>query len=109
MLPLRDPRTLIWEAAHHADVDPDRVSFVAALRIARRSISAARDFPPQTTDHGWCHAIVLLCQRLNPARRHRANPRVIKRKYLKWHVKRYRHQQWPRPTQPPQATIHPPN
>ena len=36
-------RTLIWEAAHHADVDPDRVSFVAALRIARRSISAARD------------------------------------------------------------------
>ena len=42
-------RTLIWEAAHHADVDPDRVSFVAALRIARRSISAARDFSP--SDH----------------------------------------------------------
>jgi Transposase DDE domain/Insertion element 4 transposase N-terminal len=39
-------RTLMWEAAHHADVDPDRVSFVAALRIARRSISAARDFSP---------------------------------------------------------------
>lgn len=39
-------RTLMWEAADHADVDPDRVSFVAALRIARRSISAARDFPP---------------------------------------------------------------
>lgn len=39
-------RTLMWEAAHHAGVDPDRVSFVAALRIARRSIAAARDFPP---------------------------------------------------------------
>jgi len=39
-------RTLMWEAADHARVDPDRVSFVAALRIARRSISAARDFPP---------------------------------------------------------------
>lgn len=39
-------RTLMWEAAHHAKVDPDRVSFVAALRIARRSISAARDFSP---------------------------------------------------------------
>ncbi len=37
-------RTLMWEAADHAKVDPDRVSFVAALRIARRSISAARDF-----------------------------------------------------------------
>jgi hypothetical protein len=42
-------RTLMWEAADHAGVDPDRVSFVAALRIARRSISAARDFPP--SDH----------------------------------------------------------
>ena len=39
-------RTLMFEAAHHARVDPDRVSFVAALRIARRSISAARDFSP---------------------------------------------------------------
>jgi hypothetical protein len=39
-------RTLMWEAADHAQVDPDRVSFVAAVRIARRSISAARDFSP---------------------------------------------------------------
>ena len=39
-------RTLMWEAADHAEVDPDRVSFVAALRIARRSIAAARDFSP---------------------------------------------------------------
>jgi hypothetical protein len=39
-------RTLMWEAADHAQVDPDRVSFVAALRIARRSITAARDFSP---------------------------------------------------------------
>jgi hypothetical protein len=39
-------RTLMWEAAGHAHVDPDRVSFVAALRIARRSVPAARDFPP---------------------------------------------------------------
>ncbi len=42
-------RTLMWEAADHARVDPDRVSFVTALRIARRSISAARDFSP--SDH----------------------------------------------------------
>jgi hypothetical protein len=39
-------RALMWEAADHAGVDPDRVSFVAALRIARRSISVARDFSP---------------------------------------------------------------
>jgi hypothetical protein len=39
-------RTLMWEAADQAQVDPDRVSFVTALRIARRSISVARDFSP---------------------------------------------------------------
>jgi hypothetical protein len=39
-------RTLMWEAADHAKVDPDRVRFIAALRIARRSIAAARDFSP---------------------------------------------------------------
>jgi hypothetical protein len=39
-------RTLMWEAANNAGVDPDRVSFVTALRIARRSITVARDFSP---------------------------------------------------------------
>lgn len=39
-------RTLMFEAAHDAEVDPDRVSFTAALRITRRSLSQARDFPP---------------------------------------------------------------
>ena len=39
-------RTLMWEAADDVGVDPDRVSFVAALRIARRSIALARDFSP---------------------------------------------------------------
>jgi hypothetical protein len=39
-------RTLMWEAADNARVDPDRVSFVTALRIARRSITVARDFSP---------------------------------------------------------------
>ena len=39
-------RTLMWEAAAHAGTDPDRVSFVAALRITRRSIAHEGDFPP---------------------------------------------------------------
>jgi hypothetical protein len=39
-------RTLMFAAAHAADVDPDRVSFVAALRVTRRSLSQARGFPP---------------------------------------------------------------
>ena len=39
-------RTLMFAAAHAADIDPDRVSFVAALRITRRSLSQARGFSP---------------------------------------------------------------
>jgi len=39
-------RSLMFDAAEHAGHDPDRVSFVAALRIARRSIAQQGAFPP---------------------------------------------------------------
>lgn len=42
-------RTLMFDAAEHAGHDPDRVSFVAALRITRRSIAQQGAFPPSRT------------------------------------------------------------
>ena len=39
-------RSLMNEAAMHSGHDPDRVSFVAALRITRQSIAHQGDFPP---------------------------------------------------------------
>jgi hypothetical protein len=39
-------RCLMHHAALHAGHDPDRVSFVAALRITRQSIARQGDFPP---------------------------------------------------------------
>ena len=39
-------RVLMFDAATTADRDPDRVSFVAALRISRRSIAQTGAFPP---------------------------------------------------------------
>jgi hypothetical protein len=39
-------RSLMAHAAEHAGHDPDRMSFVAALRIARATIAHAGDFPP---------------------------------------------------------------
>lgn len=39
-------RVLMADAAEHAGHDPDRVSFVAALRITRRSIAQQGAFPP---------------------------------------------------------------
>ncbi len=39
-------RALMFDTATHAGRDPDRVSFVAALRISRRSIAQVGAFPP---------------------------------------------------------------
>ena len=39
-------RSLMFDAADHAARDPDQVSFVAALRISRRSIAGQGAFPP---------------------------------------------------------------
>ena len=64
-------------------------------------------FPPQTTDSRWFQAVARLAHRLNPARRLRTNPRVIKRKYVKWHVKRAYHALWPQPDGPPIITTLP--
>jgi hypothetical protein len=39
-------RALMSDTAEHAGHDPDRVSFVAALRVARRSVAHQGAFPP---------------------------------------------------------------
>ena len=39
-------RSLMTDAARHAGHDPDRVSFIAALRITRRTVAHPGDFPP---------------------------------------------------------------
>ena len=65
-------------------------------------------FPPDDTDateHVWLTALRRLANRINPARRLRAAPRVIKRKMPKWHVKRAHHAAWPHPQCPPTYII----
>jgi Insertion element 4 transposase N-terminal/Transposase DDE domain len=39
-------RALMTEAAHDADIDPDRLSFIRSLRVIRREADASADFPP---------------------------------------------------------------
>ena len=53
----------------------------------------------------WSHAIRSLIKRLNPARRQRSNPRVIKRKVSKWLAKRDHHKHWPQPEHIPQIHV----
>ena len=39
-------RALMVEAAHDADIDPDRLSFMRSLRVIRREADGSADFPP---------------------------------------------------------------
>ena len=39
-------RTLMTEAAHDADIDPDRLSFIRSLRVIRREAEGSTDFSP---------------------------------------------------------------
>jgi hypothetical protein len=39
-------RALMVEAAHHGDIDPDRLSFTDSLRVIRREADGSADFPP---------------------------------------------------------------
>lgn len=91
------------QTAIHCGHDPDRISFVAALRITRQPLAHPGAFPPHQPDQrdrdspGWLDFLRRLLRRLNPARRRRAAPRVVKQKYTKWHVKRAAHATWPQP------------
>jgi hypothetical protein len=40
-------RELMWQAAQHADEDPDRISFIRTLNLVRRQVSAQAAFSPR--------------------------------------------------------------
>ena len=60
-------RTLMFEAAHHADVDPDRVARRRRAHHSSLPLTGARFSPLRTTDARLARTpSVLLCRRLNP-------------------------------------------
>jgi len=42
-------RQLMWQAAHQAGTDPDRISFTRTLNVVRRQVTAQAAFSPRTT------------------------------------------------------------
>ena len=70
---------LICQAATEADIDPDRVKFTRTVRMVRRAVGSA--FPPdqQGVLRAAIKAGVAARRNLNPPRRHRTYPRVVKR------------------------------
>jgi len=92
-------RALIHAAADDHDLDPDRVSFTKALHAARRSVRTGLDGAVNLS-LALHRATSELLHGLLPARRLRANARVVRRKMSNYNVKRAAHRNWPSPTRP---------
>jgi hypothetical protein len=90
-------RRVIHDAAVTASADPDRVSFVNALRVLQARLPEAGACGPAD----WYRDLVreVRRQRLR-ARRNRWYPRVVKRKMSNWNKKRPEHRAPPQPTKP---------
>ena len=93
-------RALMHQAALHQQLDPDRLSFVHALEVVRDAIAefqmTARHLLVELLQRLWRD----LVRYLLPKRRNRTNPRVVKRKMSKFHLKRPEHARSPQPTIP---------
>ncbi len=93
-------RFLMHEAALAKGVDPDRISFVRALRVLQDAIPDFQIAAPELWPGLYRRLLRDIAAELLPARRHRSNPRVVKRKMSKFKLKRPEHRRWPRPTRP---------
>ena len=73
-------RTLIHEAANEAEVDPDRISFVGALRIIQEAIPEFQMVEKEQKEQLYKRLLRDIGEQRLPERRARSNPRVVKRK-----------------------------
>lgn len=98
-------RALIHTAARHGGIDPDRVSFTRALHATRRSVRTGLTGTVNLAT-STRRAITEVLHQLLPARKLRANARVVRRKMSKFKVKRAQHRAWSNPTLPISAAVH---
>jgi Insertion element 4 transposase N-terminal/Transposase DDE domain len=88
-------RSLMFEAAATADLDPDRLSFTGCFHILKCRMPECQAKTPKELER-WYEGLLWEMQgeRTEP-RRNRINPRVIKRKMSKWKKKRPEHRHLP--------------
>ena len=76
------------EAACAAGIDPDRISFVHAIRVIQDAIPEAQMIALAQLPHLYQRLLTDLRARLLPARRLRIYPRLVKQKMSKFLRKR---------------------
>lgn len=84
-------RAFMAEAAHRAGVEPDRLSFVGCLRVLRNRMPEYPAVVGRDRSRWYTALLAELAGELNPPRRNRVNPRVVKVKMSKFKKKRAGH------------------
>ncbi|HEY2156751.1 MAG TPA: IS4 family transposase [Isosphaeraceae bacterium] len=90
-------RALMQEAAGRRGLDPERLSFTAAVKVLRCRLP---ECPGSRRGRGrWYEALLAdVGEEVLPKRRDRINPRVIRRKMSHWLKKRPEHRNYPQPS-----------
>ena len=93
-------RSVMHEAAVQHGLDPDRLSFINAVRIIREAIPEFQMTTPEQLPRLYRRLLNDVARHRLPERENRSNPRVIKRKMSRFKLKRPQHLHWPQPTKP---------
>lgn len=93
-------RHTMHEAALQAGLDPDRLSFVHAIRLICQAVPEFQMVVPEQHPTLYARLLRDIARQRLPERANRLNPRVVKRKMSNFHRKRPEHRHWPQPSMP---------
>jgi len=90
-------RAIMHQAALTQALDPDRLSFVNALRLIQDALADFQLIDPDQHDRLWQRLLADMATFRLPPRENRINPRVVKQKVSKFKAKRSHHLRPPKP------------
>jgi hypothetical protein len=91
-------RFVMHEAGLAFRLAPDRLSFVASLRLIRAAIPEFQLVDPVLHDRLWRRLLRDIVRHVLPLRRNRTQPRVVKRKMSNFKLKRPEHRAYSQPS-----------
>jgi hypothetical protein len=99
-------RKMMHEAALQAGLSPLRLSFIKTVRILRNAVFEFQIVSETQLSALRKRLMTDIARTRLPERKHRSNPRVVKRKMSNFDKKREHHRNWPQPTKPfPDAVV----
>ena len=98
-------RSVMHDAALCVGLDPDRLSFVNALRILCDAIPEFQMTTPEQLPRLYQRLLADIARHRLPERENRSNPRVVKRKMSKFDLKRPEHLRWTQPSKSFQKAV----